>query len=120
VTRCGRCEAPLCRTHRPGPRQRCRACERDYLDDGVGRNRVKAVVGLPSAAAATAGMFALLFPLGAGLAGAVVIAACAALAGSSTAALVFRAVERSARAQFLREHGLPLPSARVIRLLPRG
>lgn len=84
------------------------------------RNRVKAALGLPPAAAATAAVFALLFPFGVGLAGAVAIAACAALAGSGTAAVVFRAVDRSARAQFLREHGLPLPVARVVRFLPRG
>jgi hypothetical protein len=99
--------------------RRCRSCERDYLDEGVARNRMKAVFGLPPAAAATAAVLAILFPLGAGLIGSFAIAACAALAGSGTAALVFRAVERAARAQFLREHGLPLPEARVVRLLPR-
>ena len=80
---------------------------------------MKAVLGLPPAAMSTAMVFALLFPFGAGLAGAVVVAACAALAGSGTAAMVFRAVDRTARTQFLREHGLPLPEARVVRLLPR-
>lgn len=85
----------------------------------MARNRMKAVLGLPPAAASTAAVFAILFPFGAGLAGAIAVAACAALAGSGTAAMVFRAVERSARAQFLREHGLPLPAARVVRLLPR-
>lgn len=84
------------------------------------RNRMKALLGLPPAALATAAVFAILFPVGAGLAGAIAVAAAAALAGSSTAAVVFRAVDRSARAQFLREHGLPLPVARVVRLLPRG
>lgn len=83
----------------------------------MSRNRMKAVLGLPPAAAATAAVFAILFPFGAGLAGAIAVAACAALAGSGTAHLVFRAVERTARAQFLREHGLPLPAARVVRLL---
>jgi hypothetical protein len=78
------------------------------------------VLGLPPAALATAVVFAILFPFGAGIGGAIIIAAAAALAGSSTAATVFRAVDRSARAQFLREHGLPLPEARVVRLLPRG
>lgn len=80
---------------------------------------MKAVLGLPPAALATAAVFALLFPFASGLAGAIAVAASAAIAGSSTAATVFRAVDRSARAQFLREHGLPLPAARVVRLLPR-
>lgn len=120
MTRCGRCELPLCVAHAPAVSHRCRTCEREYLDEGIVRNRVKAVLGLPPAAGATAAVFALLLPFGAGLAGAVVVAACAALAGSGTAAVVFRAVDRSARAQFLKEHGLPLPVARVVRLLPRG
>lgn len=119
IARCGRCDAAVCGRHAPGASQRCRACERDYQEEGITRNRMKAVLGLPPAAMSTAMVFALLFPFGAGLAGAVVVAACAALAGSGTAALVFRAVDRTARAQFLREHGLPLPVARVVRLLPR-
>lgn len=84
------------------------------------RNRMKAFLGLPPAALSTAAVFAVLFPLGAGLVGAVAIAAAAAIAGSGTAAMVFRAVDRSARAQFLREHGLPLPPMRVVRLLRPG
>jgi hypothetical protein len=120
ITRCGRCEAPLCLRHMPALSHRCRTCERDYQDESAIRNRIKAVLGLPPAAAATAMVFAILFPFGSGIAGAVVVAACAALAGSGTAAAVFRAVDRNARAQFLREHGLPLPVAKVVRLLPRG
>jgi len=119
VTQCSRCDAPLCRRHHPKSGKRCRTCERDYQDDALTRNRMKAVLGLPPAALATATVFAILFPLASGLAGAIAVAAAAALAGSSTASMLFRAVDRSARAQFLREHGLPLPAARVIRLLPR-
>ena len=119
ITECARCEAPLCRRHQPRSGKRCRTCERDYQEEALTRNRMKAVLGLPPAALATAAVFAILFPVGAGLAGAIAVAAAAALAGSSTAAVVFRAVDRSARAQFLREHGLPLPVARVVRLLPR-
>ena len=81
---------------------------------------MKAVLGLPPAAVATAAVFAVLFPFGAGLIGAVAVAACSSLAGTLTASMVFRAVDRNARAQFLREHGLPLPMAKVVRLLPRG
>lgn len=120
VTQCARCEAPLCRRHQPKSGKRCRTCERDYQDEALTRNRMKAVLGLPPAALATAAVFAILFPLATGLTGAIAVAASAALAGSSTASVVFRAVDRSARAQFLREHGLPLPVARVVRLLPRG
>jgi hypothetical protein len=120
ITQCARCDAPLCHRHQPRSGKRCRICERDYLEEALTRNRIKAVLGLPPAALATAAVFAILFPLGSGLAGAIAVAAAAALAGSSTAAVVFRAVDRSARAQFLREHGLPLPVARVVRLLPRG
>ncbi len=119
VTRCARCDAPLCKRHQPRSGRRCRTCERDYQDESLTRNRMKAVLGLPPAALATASVFAILFPLASGLAGAIAVAASAAIAGSSTAAGVFRAVDRSARAQFLREHGLPLPAARVVRLLPR-
>lgn len=120
VTQCARCDAPLCHQHQPKSGKRCRTCERDYQDEALTRNRMKAVLGLPPAALATAAVFATLFPLAGGLAGAIAVAASAALAGSSTASVVFRAVDRSARAQFLREHGLPLPVARVVRLLPRG
>ena len=120
ITQCARCDAPLCGRHQPHSGKRCRICERDYLDDALTRNRMKALLGLPPAALATAAVFAILFPVVTGLAGAIAVAASAALAGSGTAAVVFRAVDRSARAQFLREHGLPLPIARVVRLLPRG
>ncbi len=119
-TRCARCEAPLCRRHQPRAQARCRACEREYQESALLRNRMKAVLGLPPAALATTAVFAILLPFGAGIGGAIIVAAAAALAGSGTAATVFRAVDRSARAQFLREHGLPLPEARVVRLLPRG
>jgi hypothetical protein len=120
ISQCARCDAPLCRKHQPKSGKRCRTCERDYLDDALMRNRMKALLGLPPAALATAAVFAILFPLGPGFVGAVAVAAAAALAGSSTAAVVFRAVDRSARAQFLREHGLPLPPMRVVRLLRPG
>lgn len=117
LTQCARCDAPLCGKHQPRSGKRCRTCERDYQDEALTRNRIKAVLGLPPAALATAAVFAILFPIATGLAGAIAVAASAALAGSSTARVVFRAVDRSARAQFLREHGLPLPVARVVRLL---
>ncbi len=120
VSRCGRCDAALCRRHQPRAGGRCRACERDYHDDALARNRMKAVLGLPPAAVTTAAVLAIMLPFAAGFGAAVAIAASAAIAGSGIAGLLFRAVDRAARAQFLREHGRPLPTARVVRLLPRG
>lgn len=114
-SRCGRCALPLCGKHAPAPGRRCRSCERDYQDDATLRNRLKAVLGLPPAALATVAVFSLLLPLtGAGLIGTLAIATSAALSGSGTAAAVFRAVDRTARAQFLREHGRALPTARLL------
>jgi len=117
VTRCGRCQASLCRRHAPAAGRRCRACERDYQDEAPMRMRIKAALGLPPAALATVAMMALLLPVsGAGWLGTVMVAGSAAVAGTSTAAGLFRAIDRAARAQFLREHGRALPTAR---LLPR-
>jgi hypothetical protein len=115
ASRCGRCELPLCRKHAPSPGRRCRRCERDYQDEATLRNRMKAALGLPPAALATIGVFGLLLPLsGAGLLGTVAIALGAAMSGTGTAAAVFRAIDRASRAQFLREHGCPLPTARLL------
>ena len=90
-------------------------CERDYQDEAATRARLKAVIGLPPAAVATVAVFGLLMPLAAaGIIGTVLIATGAAVAGTGTAAGIFRAVDRSARAQFLREHGRALPTARLL------
>ncbi|HVK77757.1 MAG TPA: hypothetical protein VM734_30840 [Kofleriaceae bacterium] len=115
MARCGRCEAPLCRAHTPAVGRRCRTCECDYRDDATVRNRMKAAIGLPPALLATVAVFGLLLPLaGAGMMGTLLIATSAALAGTGTAAGIFRAIDRTARAQFLREHGRALPMARLL------
>lgn len=118
VARCGRCDAPLCRRHRPRAQARCRVCERDYRDEAPVRNQVKALLGLPPGAIATTLVFTALVPFAGSVTTAIAVAACAAIAGTGTTAALFRAVDRAARAQFLREHGRPLPEARVVRLLP--
>jgi hypothetical protein len=56
-------------------------------------------------------LFALPFTLGA-----TIVAAVATLVGFAAAGGTVRLVDRTARAQFLREHALALPEARVIRL----
>ena len=52
----------MCARHVPSPGRRCRSCERDYQDEAIARNRLKAALGLPPAALATAAVFSVLLP----------------------------------------------------------
>jgi hypothetical protein len=120
VTTCARCEVALCGRHRPRRGRRCHRCEREYADGAAGRNRLKFVLAVPVAALATALTFGLLLPVtGPGLIGSIVVACGAASAATGAGGAIVVGLERSARAQFLREHGSGLPAARVVRrLLP--
>ena len=120
VATCGRCDARLCPRHRPRTGRRCHRCERDYAERGPTRNRLKALCAVPSASVGAALAFGLLLPItGPGLLGSIVVALGAAIAATGAGGVIVVGLERSARAQFLREHGRELPEARVVRrLLP--
>lgn len=121
VATCRRCDAKVCERHRPSVGRRCRRCEHDYADRAPTRNRLKALLAVPAATVAAALGLGLLLPItGPGLLGSIVVAAGAAVAASTIGGAIVIGVERTARAQFLREHGRELPEARVVRhLLPR-
>lgn len=121
VTDCRRCDGALCERHRPVVGRRCRRCEHDYAAGSSTRNRLKVMVAIPAATIAAALGLGLLLPIsGPGLVGSIVVAAGTALAASSIGSAIVIGIERTARAQFLREHGRDLPEARVVRhLLPR-
>ena len=115
---CGRCDAGLCARHRPRPGRRCHRCERDYAERSPARNRLKALLGAPAATLAAALGLGLLLPItGPGLIGSIVVACGAAAAATAAGGAVVVGLERTARAQFLREHGRELPEARVVRRL---
>jgi hypothetical protein len=111
----------LCDRHRPRSGRRCHRCERDYADRAANRNRLKFVLGLPVATLAAGLGLGLLLPItGPGLIGSIIVACGAATAATGAGGAVVVGLERTARAQFLREHGRELPQARVVRrLLPR-
>lgn len=117
---CRRCQTKVCERHRPASGRRCRRCEHDYADSAPIRNRLKALLAGPAAIVAAALGLGLLLPItGPGLLGSIVVSAGAALAASAIGGAIIVGVERTARAQFLREHGRELPEARVVRhLLP--
>lgn len=76
---------------------------------------------MPATSAAALVGFGLLLPVtGPGLIGSVVVAAGVSIAAGVTGGAIVVGVERSARAQFLREHGCELPEARVVGHLPAG
>ncbi|HVV82119.1 MAG TPA: hypothetical protein VHE35_03540 [Kofleriaceae bacterium] len=120
VAQCARCETTLCARHRPRLGRRCHRCERDYADGASGRNWLKFLLAVPTATFAAAVGLALLLPItGPGLVGSIVVAWGAATAATGAGGAVVIGIERTARAQFLREHGRALPEARVVRrLLP--
>ena len=118
VATCAHCDARLCARHRPRAGRRCHRCERDYAERGPARNRLKALCAVPSASIAAALGFGLLLPItGPGLLGSIVVALGAAIAATGAGGAIVVGLERSARAQFLREHGRELPAARVVRRL---
>lgn len=120
ATKCTRCDATLCARHTPRAGRRCHRCERDYDERSPGRNRLKAMLAVPAATLSTVLALGLLLPItGPGLIGSIIVAAGAAMAGTGTGGAIVVGLERTARAQFLREHGRELPEARVVRrLLP--
>lgn len=120
VARCARCDASLCGRHRPRSGRRCHRCERDYAERAPARNKLKLLFAAPSAIVAAALGLGLLLPItGPGLVGSIIVACGAAVAATAAGGAVVVGLERSSRAQFLREHGRELPAARVVRgLLP--
>ena len=121
ATQCARCERALCARHRPRPGRRCQRCEREYAVRSTARNRLKVLLAVPTAGVAALLGLGLLLPItGPGLIGSIIVAAGTASAATGLGGAVVVGIERSARAQFLGEHGDALPEARVVRgLLPR-
>jgi hypothetical protein len=121
VVQCPRCEMALCARHRPRSGRRCLRCERDYAERAAGRNRLKFALAVPTATVAASLALGLLLPItGPGLIGSIIVACGAASAATGLGGAVVVGIERTARAQFLSEHGRELPEARVVRrLLPR-
>jgi hypothetical protein len=121
VARCVRCDVGLCPRHRPRAGRRCHRCERDYAERAPIRNRLKLLLAAPTVAV-TAGLgLGLLLPItGPGLLGSIIVACGVSAAATGAGGAVVVGIERTARAQFLREHGRELPEARVVHgLLPR-
>src|SRR5947208_2183713 len=115
VAQCARCEVTLCARHRPRIGRRCHRCERDYAERAGSRNRLKFLLAVPTATLAAALGLGLLLPItGPGLLGSIVVAWGAATAATGAGGGVVIGIERTARAQFLREHGRELPEARVV------
>src|SRR5262245_49521797 len=115
VMRCGRCTATRCARHALGPGERCERCELDWAAEAPTRRAAK-VIFAPPAAILTGGiLFGLLLPVSLGGAvGAAIMAAIACGTAVATGAGACRAVDRSARAMFLRERSGGLPPARLL------
>lgn len=116
--RCRRCASTCCAEHALPVGERCDGCERDWQEEATTRRHAK-VLFAPPAAILTGGLlFALLMPITfGGVLGLTIMAAVACGTGVGAGAGMCKAVDRSARALFLRERGTGVPTAR---LLPAG
>lgn len=115
VMRCGRCTVTRCARHAFAPGERCERCEQDWEEEAPTRRAAKLIFAPPVAILAGGLLFGLLLPISIGSAvGATLIAAvtCGTAVGAGAGAC--RAVERSARAMFLRERAGALPVARLL------
>jgi hypothetical protein len=115
ATRCGRCTVTRCARHALPPGKRCESCEADWHDEAPTRRAAKLIFAPPIAILSGGLLFGLLLPvsLGGALGAAIMCAiACGTAVGAGAGAC--RAVDRTSRAMFLREHAGGLPPARLL------
>lgn len=112
--RCGRCTTTRCARHALRSGERCDGCERDWDDEAPTRRQAKVLFAPPAAIVAGGVLFGLLLPVSVGMLGATLLAALAAGTAVGAGAGMCRAVDRSARAMFLRERAGGLPTARLL------
>lgn len=121
VMQCGRCTRTRCAAHQLAPGERCPGCELDWQDEAPTRRNAKLLLAPPVAVLAGGVVFGLLLPVTiGGMLGATLMAALISGTAVTAGAGACRIVERTARAQFLREHAGALPSARLLPSPKRG
>lgn len=106
VMRCGRCATTQCKAHALGVGERCAGCERDWEEEAPTRRQAKVIFAPPAAILAGGILFGLLLPVSVGgVIGATIMCALACGTAVGAGAGMCKAVDRSARALFLRERG---------------
>jgi hypothetical protein len=119
VSRCARCSTGLCGAHIPVRGRRCKRCEEEWVGEKRTRRALQHMFAPPVFILAGGLTFGILLPVLFALPftiGATVVAGVATAVGYAAASGTCRLVDSAARAQFLREHQLALPVARVVRL----
>lgn len=115
VTKCPRCRTTQCARHALGQAQRCTHCERDWRDEAPTRRAAKMIFAPPIAIFSGGLLFAMLLPVSlGGMVGVAFMATFALATAVGAGAGACRAVDRGARAMFLRERSCGLPPARLL------
>jgi hypothetical protein len=114
VMQCGRCTITRCAHHVIGHGERCESCERDWREEAPTRRAAKLIFAPPIAILCGGLLFGLLLPISVGVIGAAFMAAFALATAAGAGAGACRAVDRGARALFLRERACGLPPARLL------
>src|SRR3954471_20382672 len=115
VMRCGRCTTTQCAAHALRNGERCAGCEHDWEEEAQTRRQAKVIFAPPVALLAGGVLFGLLLPISVGgVIGAAVMAAIACGTAVGAGAGMCKAVDRGARALFLRERSSGVPTARLL------
>jgi hypothetical protein len=115
VMQCRRCTTTRCAKHALARSERCPRCERDWREEAPTRRAAKMIFAPPIAILSGGVLFGLLLPISlGGMVGVAFMATFALATALGAGAGACRAVDRGARAMFLRERSCGLPPARLL------
>jgi hypothetical protein len=115
VMKCRRCMTTRCAKHALDHTQRCSRCECDWREEAPTRRAAKMIFAPPIAILSGGLLFGLLLPVSlGGMVGVAFMATFALATAVGAGAGACRAVDRGARAMFLRERSCGLPPARLL------